>query len=268
MLDILLPGAILFFLLTGALMAWGQRFGPAPTRARSLLRIGLLLLLLAPLLAGTTWRLSKSRDWQLCGKLVKCVETTQPLIALTFDDGPSPEYTGPILDMLSEKGVQATFFLTGKEIEANPAQARAIVEAGHELGNHSYSHRRMMLCSTAFIRREIESTDALIRAAGYQGPIHFRPPYAKRLLALPFYLSRTGRTTVLFDVEPESYPHIANDATRILQHSLERVQPGSILLLHLMYPGRSESRKALPRLIDALREKGYRFVRVSTLLAL
>ena len=83
---------------------------------------------------------------------------------------------------------------------------------------------------------------------------------------LPWFLSRTGRVTVLWDIEPDSYPGIARDASRLVDHVLARVRPGSIILLHLEGPTRASGRAALPRLIGALRAAGYEFVTVSQLM--
>ena len=126
-----------------------------------------------------------------------------------------------------------------------------------------------MICrSYVFVRDEIERTDELIRAAGYRGDIHFRPPYGKRLIILPYYLWVTGRSTICFDVEPESYAEVARDADHIVEHVLDIASPGSIILLHVMARNRSTTREALPRIIDGLLAQGYSFVTVSELLAL
>ncbi len=233
---------------------------------RVLLRLLTGLLVLAICLVGL-WKLSGSRSFQLFGGLVTRVETSAPVVALTFDDGPTPQGTDRILSILSQSGVRATFFLTGAELERNPEAGRQILAAGHEVGNHSYSHRRMVLRSPAFIRQEVEHTDSLIRDLGYTGPIAFRPPYGKRLFLLPRYLHQQQRPTLLWDIEPESDPGIAGSAERIAEDVLKRVQPGSIILLHVMYPSRAESLRAVPMIIEGLQEQGFRFVTVSELLA-
>jgi peptidoglycan/xylan/chitin deacetylase (PgdA/CDA1 family) len=140
------------------------------------------------------------------------------------------------------------------------------VAAGHELGNHTYAHERMVLKSPAFIRSEVERTDALIRAAGQDGAIAFRPPFGWKLVGLPWYLARTGRTTVTWDVDADA-PPAGHDAQRIVAACLPRVRPGSIVLLHPWYSGRAPSRQALPLLVDRLQADGFRLVTVRELLA-
>ena len=215
---------------------------------------------------AATRELARARGFQLFGRLVDRVDTTEPLVALTFDDGPTAAPLERVLGDLAARQVAATFFVTGAELEANPEAGRRLVAAGHELGNHTYSHARMVLRSPGFIRRQVEQTDALIRAAGQRGEIHFRPPYGYKLVGLPWYLAQTGRTTVIWDVEPDSFPQVAATAPGIVAHVVERVRPGSIILLHVWYENRQTSRDAVPPLIDALRARGYRFVTVSQLL--
>jgi peptidoglycan-N-acetylglucosamine deacetylase len=213
-------------------------------------RLPKLLVLLAIIGATTllaaagVWKLHNARGFQLAGELVHRVDTEERVVALTFDDGPS-EYVHHILPVLREHGARATFYVIGEALEAHPEAARKVLEEGHELGNHSYSHRRMVLKPRSFIRAEVERTDSLILRVGHRGPITFRPPYGKKLLGLPFYLARTGRTTVMWDVEPDNTDDDARPAGEIVRHALERVRPGSIVLLHPWYESRETTRQAL-----------------------
>lgn len=217
---------------------------------------------------GGLWYVSDLRGWQAFGAIVPRVETAERVVALTFDDGPTPAGADSILPMLDSLDVRATFFVNGNSLAERPDVGRRFVAAGHELGNHTWSHPRMLLKSQSAIRREVEPTDSMIRAVGHAGPIHFRPPYGKKLLGLPWYLHRTGRTTVTWDVEPESFPEVDGNAERITAHVLERARPGSIILLHVMYRGRAASRRAVPAIVAGLRARGYRFVTVSELMAM
>ncbi len=225
----------------------------------------LVLAALAAVLIGVHF-FSKSRTTQLFGGIIARVETERPVVALTFDDGPSVRFTPDVLTILRERGVKATFFLTGKETEENLPQARMIVSEGHQLGNHSYTHSNMMFMGPARIREEIERTDAAIRAAGYEGEIMFRPPYGKKLLTLPWYLSRHDRKAIMWDVEPESFPDVADDAAALASHVIEQTRNGSIIIMHVMYRSREVSRQALPLIIDGLRQRGFEFVTVAQLL--
>ena len=98
----------------------------------------------------TAWQYSRSRTHQLFGEIVPRVETEEKVVALTFDDGPTA-HVSEVLATLAAKQVKATFFLIGSEIERDPADARAIVTAGHQVGNHSWSHTRMVLKSPSFV---------------------------------------------------------------------------------------------------------------------
>jgi peptidoglycan-N-acetylglucosamine deacetylase len=238
------------------------------TKRRKLARLGAALVVAALVAAAGLFALSRSRRYQVFGELVSRVETDDRVVALTLDDGPTPEGTDAILRVLEAKGVRATFFLTGAEIERCPELARKIAAAGHEIGNHSYAHERMVMMSQARIAEEVERTDALIRETGYDGPILFRPPYGKKLFGLPYYLEKTGRTSVMCDVEPDSFDEAAASPDWIVAHVLERARPGSIVLLHVMYPSRRSSLDAVAGVVDALRADGYRFVTASELLAL
>jgi peptidoglycan/xylan/chitin deacetylase (PgdA/CDA1 family) len=249
------------------LAAWRLVRGPARRRRDTALRIALVSLVVAGLALSAAWQLMNSRTFQLFGEIVPRVETSQPLVALTFDDGPTARYTDEVLAILREHDVKATFFVVGEALERSPAECQKLVAEGHELGNHSYSHPRLVLQPYSFIREEIEKTDALIRACGQQGEIHFRSPNGKKLILLPYYLARTGRKNIFWDVEAESYRDIAADAEQIVEHVLAETRPGSIILLHVMYESRAESRAALPGIIQGLKAKGYRFVTVSELLA-
>ncbi|MBN2168218.1 MAG: polysaccharide deacetylase family protein [Actinobacteria bacterium] len=207
--------------------------------------------------------LSNARSFQLSGKLVNKVDTDEKVAALTFDDGPA-EGTGEVLEILKDKDVKATFYVIGQYMEQYPDQAREIAAQGHELGNHSYFHRRLILKSPSSVKNEIETTNGLIREAGYQGEITFRPPYGKKLLILPWYLSKKKITTVTWDVEPDT--EHAGNAGEILDYTLKETRPGSIILLHPFGSEGSADIRALPEIIDGLREEGYSFVTVSDLL--
>jgi chitin deacetylase len=223
--------------------------------------IGVLLVLL--LLFGT-YKLMNARTFQLFGRLTDQVETNQRVVALTFDDGPTKN-VDKILPLLNQYNAKATFFLIGNEIEKNPAEANKIVDAGQQIGNHTYSHQRMIFKSTSFIKDEIEKTDKLIREAGYKGTIDFRPPNGKKLVGLPYYLYKHHRDTITWSLEPDTYYTSATDKVNYVK---KNVKPGSIILIHAMYDNSGEELKAIKGILQTLSSEGYKFVTVNQLLEL
>jgi peptidoglycan/xylan/chitin deacetylase (PgdA/CDA1 family) len=215
-------------------------------------------------------RIIVSRRFHLFGRAVRRVETKAPVVALTFDDGPYPDsdHWREVLDILRQGSARATFFVVGELAEGLPAVLEAMVAEGHEVGNHTYTHRRMVMKWPSTIRSEIERTDALIRRAGQRGTIHFRPPFCAKLVGLPLYLLRTGRQSILWDVEPEDVVSETRPGPdEIARRAVEEARPGSIVLLHVMGNANRNTRAALPRIVAGLRERGFELVTVSELLA-
>jgi peptidoglycan/xylan/chitin deacetylase (PgdA/CDA1 family) len=231
---------------------------------RTLVAIAAVICLLGS--SYVMWQVSRSRTFQFFGEIVPRVTSAEKVVALTFDDGPSAK-TQEILSILEAAEIKATFFVIGSELEQNMRAGEQIAAAGHELGNHTYSHKRMVFITPSMVKKEIEKTDVLIRKTGYQGEIHFRPPNCKKFLALPYYLQQHERKTITWDVEPESHSGIANNADLVADYVVLHTKPGSIILLHVMYDSRQESLQALPKIIAGLKEQGYRFKTVSKLLA-
>lgn len=217
-------------------------------------------------LAVGLYEVSGLRTFQLFGKIVSRIETQDKLVALTFDDGPS-DRTDEILGILDDAGVKATFFLNGNCMEEFPDETRQIVETGHQIGNHTFSHVRMLFLPPSRIADEIERTDNLIRAAGFEGDIRFRPPHGKKLVLLPYYLQQRGMTTVMWDLEPNSFPEVDASAEGISRYVVDNAKPGSIILLHVMYDKKGHSLDAIPGIVSGLKEKGYSFVTVNELMS-
>lgn len=217
-------------------------------------------------LAYASWQLSNALSYQVFGRAISRIECARPVVALTFDDGPSSGVL-PLLEVLRAADVKATFFAVGQALAKAPQLGSRIVAEGHELGNHTYTHRRMVFKSWSFIDSELSRTDDLIRSAGQRGQIQFRPPYGKKLLLLPYYLSRQQRASIMWDVAPDGDPELAGNADRIAAYVLSHVQPGSIVLLHPMFASGQASRDAVGPIITGLRQRGYSFATVSGLAA-
>jgi peptidoglycan-N-acetylglucosamine deacetylase len=263
MADYLLTASALAVLAAAALTIW-RRFGGSPrSLSRAIARIAVALALAIVMVGGAVYALSKSRTLQLVGRVEHRLPTSERVVAITFDDGPTPAYTERILGELGRRNVPATFYLTGEECERYPEQLSKVVASGNEIGNHTYSHGRMLFMPDSRIAEEIERTDTAIRGGGYRGPITFRPPGCKRLLSTPLYLERTGRVTVTWDLEPDSFKGVESSSGAIVDYVMARVRPGSIVELHGMYASREPTLRALPELLDRLSEAGYRFATVS-----
>ena len=224
---------------------------------------GIAVILIAVLFAGL-FQVTKLRTFQLFGGLTYQAETEEKIIALTFDDGPTKN-VDQLLPLLDEYNAKSTFFLIGNEIEKHPEEAKKIVEAGHQIGNHTYSHKRMVLKSPSFIEEEIEKTDELIRSIGYEGEIDFRPPYGKKFVGLPYYLNKTNRQTIMWSLDPETYYTSVDEK---INYVMENIQPGSIILLHPMYDQTGGTLQVVETILKELTKEGYRFVTVDELQSL
>lgn len=227
---------------------------------KKLVFLGIGFLLIALLFAGA-FQVTKLRTFQLFGGLTYEVETENKVLALTFDDGPTKN-VDQILPLLDKYEAKATFFLIGNDIEKFPEEAKKLVDAGHQIGNHTYSHERMVLKSPAFIKKEIEETDELIRNAGYKGEIDFRPPYGKKFVGLPYYLHKHNRETIMWTLEPDTY--YTNPDEKV-KYVVENIKPGSIILLHPMYDQTGGAIQAIEDILRELTNDGYTFVTVDEL---
>ena len=226
----------------------------------------LISLFLLAALALSGWMLSKSATWQWTGEIIHRIETDRKVVALTFDDGPSPDETDEVLEILQKHGIKATFYLNGDQMTLHAQSAPKMVEAGHELGNHGYTHRRMALRTPRDLRSELERTNEAIRKAGYTGEITFRPPFGQKLVSLPKVLKEMEMINVMWSVDPMDKGNWSAPASVFTEYTLKNTKPGDIILLHPMFKSNREVRKALPDIITGLKEQGYSFVTVSTLL--
>jgi peptidoglycan-N-acetylglucosamine deacetylase len=194
------------------------------------------------------------------------VPTQAKAVALTYDDGPNPPYTQQLLAILQRNHVKATFYELGKQIQAYPELTRQVLAAGHELGNHSYSHQSLWLRSPEFLANEIDSTNRLLKAAGVTSPPSFRPPWGRRLFMLPYLLHQRGERLVIYDVDSVDYG--APNVEFIVNNVVNQVQPGSIVLMHDGGGDRSKTVAAAETIIQRLRAKGYEFKTISELFSL
>lgn len=181
-------------------------------------------------------------------------------IALTFDDGPTPDVTPKVLDVLRAKGVRATFFFVGRQVVANPELARQVCSEGHAIGNHTYSHPPLFCFLTpGHLRRELTRGQDAIRQATGVTPRHFRSPVGLRHPLLARTLDQTEMDFVLWSIR--SYDTWPQGVESLRRRILDRAHPGAIVLFHdRSAPGSSAMLEALPGIIDQLLIRGYRLV--------
>lgn len=193
-------------------------------------------------------------------------------IALTFDDGPNGDYTPKILNILKEKSVPATFFVTGANIQNNIPLIRREYNEGHEIGNHTFTHPNLELTSDNRERIELRSTRLLLESILGYSTLLFRPPYITD--AEPKNLSQIKSLAVAHDegficvtsyIDPNDWEEDVT-ADTILARAITHRHDGNIILMHDAGGDRSETVIALPSVIDYYRKQGYQFVTVSELM--
>ncbi len=190
------------------------------------------------------------------------VNITQPVLAMTFDDGPHPSLTPKLLDILKERNIKCTFFVIGKNAKMYPKIIQRMIAEGHEVANHTWTHCSLTSRSDAQIRSELQqSEDALVAAANYR-PHLIRPPYgAINTRVKQFMFSEFGYSTIMWSVDPQDWrrPGVSVVTSRLVNGA----RPGSIMLAHDIHP---PTIQAMPSMFDQLLAKGYQFVTVSQLM--
>lgn len=185
------------------------------------------------------------------------------VVALTFDDGPGP-HTESVLDALDVAGAKATFFVLGSLVPGREATLRRMVSAGHEVANHSFDHR-IRPGRPLDARRQLAATNALVHGATGVAPRLFRPPAGTVPGVLVRLARQAGMTTVRWDVDPRDWERPAPDMLQ--RRVLDGARDGSIVVLHDGGGPRDATVAALPGIVTSLRERGYRLVPASELLA-
>jgi peptidoglycan/xylan/chitin deacetylase (PgdA/CDA1 family) len=192
------------------------------------------------------------------------VNVDGPYIAMTFDDGPSPETTPRLLDILKQRNIKATFFMIGQNAERNPAIVKRILAEGHEIGNHSWTHPQLSKLPDDRVTEEINKTQSAIKDASGYTPVLMRPPYGaitarqKEWIEKQFSLS-----VIIWSVDPFDWKRPG--ASVIEQRILAGARPGAIVLSHDIH---KQTVDAMPATLDALAAKGFKFVTVSQLIAM
>ena len=203
--------------------------------------------------------------------------TKEKKLVLSFDDGPDPRWTPEILDVLKEKHAPAVFFVVGVHGDEHPELLKREYAEGHEIGNHTFTHPEFDVISHTELRWQLNLTQRLIESTLGVKSILFRPPYgidhqpeyAEEVAQLPL-AQDMGYLIVGQRVDPDDWstPDGKNQApaSTIVQNVLRQVDKGNIILLHDGGGERAQTVAALPRIIDALRSRGYQFISVADLI--
>jgi peptidoglycan/xylan/chitin deacetylase (PgdA/CDA1 family) len=190
-------------------------------------------------------------------------------VALTFDDGPSPIYTAQIMALFKKYQVRGTFFVTGHRVEQYPGLVQEMIKAGHEVGNHSFSHPRLTKTGQLSREQELERTSLDLDLLGCpKSQRLFRPPYSAYDDRLKAYLAHTHRRLVLWSIDSGDWSGLS--APVIIKNVLSRVRNGAIIIFHDnnedAQANRQSTVEALKTILPALKAAGYRMVTVSQLL--
>lgn len=197
-------------------------------------------------------------------KVYRSVNTEKKQIALTFDDGPHPTLTPRILEILAKYNVPATFFMVGQNVFNYPDAARAVIEAGHEVGNHTFTHPHLANLNENAIMNEIgRCEDALEELCEYR-PHLLRTPQGALTPSLERCLHDDDYILVLWSLDTRDWDN--KSTAGITRAVLDRVQSGDIILMHDYIGHNSKTPEALEKIIPALLSQGYEFVTVSELL--
>jgi peptidoglycan/xylan/chitin deacetylase (PgdA/CDA1 family) len=192
------------------------------------------------------------------------VNVDGPYIAMTFDDGPSPETTPRLLDILKQRNIKATFFMIGQNAERNPAIVKRILAEGHEIGNHSWTHPQLSKLSDDRVTEEINKTQNAIKDASGYTPVLMRPPYGAITARQKDWIEKQfGLSVIIWSVDPFDWKRPG--ASVIEERILAGARPGAIVLSHDIH---KQTVDAMPATLDALAAKGFKFVTVSQLIAM
>jgi peptidoglycan-N-acetylglucosamine deacetylase len=199
------------------------------------------------------------------GPVLGRLRTHDPVVALTFDDGPNPDVTPVILDALAHAGVKATFFVLGRYAERWPDLVRRARDEGHAVGNHGYYHRKLQFKGPRYVQEDLTLGTVTIERACGARPRLFRAPHGFRNPWVHAIAHSLGQRTIGWSLGV--WDSACPGADVITQRTVEGTRRGSILLLHDgdgydPRGDRSQTAQAIPRILDALLSRGYRFVTV------
>src|SRR5207248_6984236 len=226
----------------------------------------------AGVLAGAVaagWH-SMSPTSQLYGRTFTGLAPGTRALALTLDDGPNDPWTPRLLEVLARHEVLATFFMIGRYVAAQPATARAVAAAGHEIGNHTFSHPNLIFTSPAQLGREITDCSRALQEAGIDAAPLFRPPFGARRPDVLRSVAAAGLSTIMW--RASSYDWKLPRSAAIVARVVRQIRGGEVILMHdgshiLIGADRSQTIAAADELIRRYKGEGFRFLTISEMMA-
>ncbi|MGS5515016.1 polysaccharide deacetylase family protein [Clostridioides difficile] len=216
-----------------------------------------------------TYSLSDSKISDYEDVIIKKGNDNEKVIALTFDDGPDEVFTPQVLDILKKNDVKATFFVVGEKVEYNKELLKRQYDEGHEIGNHTFTHINVAKNSYGKVEKEITDTQNAVKNVIGVEPKIFRPPYrAMSKSVCDIIVSKRMNIILWSNLDPRDWSNPGVGS--IINTILTKVQNGNIILLHDYNNKRndkSQTIQALEVVIPKLKEKGYKFVTISELIA-
>lgn len=199
-------------------------------------------------------------------EVYRSVQTDTKQIALTFDDGPHPYLTPRILEILKKHGVSATFFMVGENVINYPDAARAVLREGHEIGNHTYSHRHVSSLDSKRLTEEMEKCENALFELCECRPHLFRPPEGAVTKTVEECAREGDYSLVLWSLDTRDWEN--KSVEQIVGRVIDNIRPGDIILMHDYIGVRSKTPEALEILLPELLKRGYEPVTVSHLLGI
>ena len=193
-------------------------------------------------------------------------ENSYMKIALTFDDGPHPRYTGQILDVLEEYDIKATFFVVGVNAKNYPDSLIDVIKRGHEIGNHTYSHPHVSGLNTYTLTDEVEKCESIIYGLTDYKTKLFRPPEGMIDADVRTVLRSLDYKVIMWDIDTRDWAH--EPPEKIAENVISNIASGDIILMHDYIGHNSPTVEAIKIFIPVLLEKGYKFVVISELIGL
>lgn len=184
-----------------------------------------------------------------------------PCVAITYDDGPGGgDLTDKLIKTFKKHDAHATFFVIGKNVKEYPKEVKAMVDAGHEVGNHSYTHAQLNTLTEPGVEKEIKDTDKAIENAGVDKPTLLRPPYGASNRAVDDAAKTTGKHVIMWDVDTLDWK--TRSTPKTVSAVKANARPGAIILMHSIHKPTVD---AADTILTYLKKEGYSMVTISDL---